>query len=274
VRARDNPLTVQRIATIRYRLAGITWEELLERLAALDYRAALVGPHGHGKTTLLEDLAPHLEARGLRVRRATLHAGDRRLSAAQEKAVFEDVSPRDILLLDGAEQLGRLAWLGLRRRSRAAGGLVVTSHRAGLLPTLHECRTTTDLLAAILSDLLGQVGPLLPPEDLFRRHGGNLRDALRELYDLLAEVPASPRAELASARMVAANTRTLRATARAVAVKDRTEVTNARTVAANARTHRTKDRAEGAKDRTEAASARMEVAEDRTDRANARGELA
>ena len=72
LRARDNPFAVQRVHAIRYRLAGITWEELLERLAALGFRAALVGPHGHGKTTLLEDLGARLAEEGFRVRAATL----------------------------------------------------------------------------------------------------------------------------------------------------------------------------------------------------------
>lgn len=192
MRARDNPFAVQRVLAVRSRLARVTWEELLDRLAALGFRAALVGPHGHGKTTLLEDLAPRLEERGFHLRSVTLRAGDRRLTAAQEETLFRDLSGRDLLLVDGAEQLGRLAWLRLRRKSRAAGGLVITSHRPGLLPTLHECRTTPELLAGIVRDLLGPEEGLQPAcEDLWRRHRGNVRDALRELYDLWAARPVT-----------------------------------------------------------------------------------
>lgn len=193
MRARDNPFAVSRVLAIRSRLAGVTWDELLDRLAALEFRAALVGPHGHGKTTFLEDLAPRLEDRGFRLRSATLRAGDRRFTAAQEATLFSDLSGRDLLLVDGAEQLGRLAWLSLRRKSRAAGGLVITSHRAGLLPTFHECRTTPELLEGIVRDLLGPgaegMGP--GPEDLWQRHRGNVRDALRELYDVWADRPVT-----------------------------------------------------------------------------------
>lgn len=193
MRARDNPFAVQRVLAIRSRLAGVTWEVLLDRLAALGFRAALVGPHGHGKTTLLEDLAPRLEERGFRLRSATLRAGDRRLAAAQEETLFRDLSARDLLLVDGAEQLGRLAWLRLRRKSHAAGGLVITSHRSGLLPTFHECRTSPELLAGIVRDLLesGAEGMSPAPEDLWQRHRGNLRDALRELYDVWAARPVT-----------------------------------------------------------------------------------
>lgn len=191
MRARDNPFAVQRVLAVRSRLAGVTWEELVDRLNALSFRAALVGAHGHGKTTLLEDLVPRLEERGFRLRSVTLRAGDRQLTAAQEETLFADLSGRDLLLVDGAEQLGRLAWLRLRRKSHTAGGLVVTSHRPGLLPTFHECRTTPELLAGIVRDLLGPEaeGVSPDPEDLWQRHRGNLRDALRELYDVWAARP-------------------------------------------------------------------------------------
>ncbi len=183
MRARDNPFASQRVLAIRYRLSGTTWEELLARLESLRFRAALVGPHGHGKTTLLEDLGGRLAERGFRVRTVTLHEGDRRLDPVQRKILFHDLAPSDVLLLDGAEQLGRLPWLEVRIRTRAAGGLVITSHRPGLLSTLHECRTTPELLGEIVGELSAEG---IEIEELFDRHSGNVRDALRELYDLWA----------------------------------------------------------------------------------------
>jgi len=197
MRARDNPFGAQRLLTLRYRLSGLSWDELLARLAALGHRAALVGPHGHGKTTLLEDLGVRLEERGFRLRAATLHAGDRRLSADQESFLFTALTARDCLLLDGAEQLNALSWRRLVRRSRPAGGLVVTSHRAGLLPTLFECRTTPELLRDLVRELLGAEAEELQPHldelyaQLFTRHGGNLREVLRELYDLHLSLKSS-----------------------------------------------------------------------------------
>jgi hypothetical protein len=174
------------VHALGYRLAGTTWDALLARLAALGHRAALIGPHGHGKTTLLEHLARRLEEQGFRIRSVTLHDGDWRLTAEQEQAFFQDLVPRDCLLLDGAEQLAVRAWREVEKRSRAAGGLLVTSHRAGLLPTLMECRTTPELLDDVVRDLLGD-SPDPQTAELFIRHDGNLRDALRELYDLWAE---------------------------------------------------------------------------------------
>jgi hypothetical protein len=196
MRARDNPFAAQCVQAIAYRLSGSTWEELLDRLATLRCRAALVGPHGRGKTTLLEELARRLDERGLRTRLIVLREGDRRLSWMQRETLFRSLTARDVLLVDGAEQLGRLAWLEIRTRSRAAGGLVITSHRPGLLPTLHECRTTPELLAGIVADLVEgeRAGRLPPAEELLVRHSGNVRDALRELYDFCAGLTSSPAA--------------------------------------------------------------------------------
>jgi hypothetical protein len=198
MRAGDNPFNVQKLRSIRYRLSGQTWDSLLERLATLNWRAAIVGPHGHGKTTLLQDLMPRLEAHGFRIRSVMLHTGDRRLGREQRDLLFRDLGPRDILCVDGAEQLGRWSWLALRLRSRAAGGLLITSHRAGMLPTLVDCETTPELLAGIVRDLLGGAGEARQagmeqrtdtverpdPVELWARHGGNVREALWEMYDV------------------------------------------------------------------------------------------
>lgn len=186
MRARDNPFASERVLEIRYRLPdGWTWESLLDRLAALGWRAAIVGPHGRGKTTLLEDLAPRLEARGFQVRPLSLWDDHPRLRS-EDRARLRDLDSRDFVLLDGAEQLGRLSWLFLKIRCRRAGGLLVTSHRPGLLPTLLECHTSPGLLAGIVRELTGEEPPdAADMETLFARHAGNLRSALRELYDRL-----------------------------------------------------------------------------------------
>ena len=171
---------------IRYRLSDQAWDGLLERLAALRYRAAIVGPHGRGKTTLLEDLAPRLEALGFRIRSVTLHTGERRLSREQRQTLFHHLSPRGPSLRRRrrAARPHRLA--GPASRSQAAGGLLITSHRPGLLPTLLECETSPELLEGIVRDLVGPRWTASRSEELFARHGGNVREALREMYDVWA----------------------------------------------------------------------------------------
>jgi hypothetical protein len=188
MRARDNPFATDRVLRVRYRPQGWTWDGLLDRLASMNYRGAVVGPEGRGKTTLVEDLAGRLNVRGIGTRYVRLSRERPRLDGAEIHDLFAAVTDRDVILFDGAEQLGRLAWWGLLRRSRRARGLVITSHRPGLLPTLVECRTSADLLGGIVRDLLPAAeGDGLPPaQPLYDRHRGNVRDALRELYDRYA----------------------------------------------------------------------------------------
>jgi hypothetical protein len=113
---------------------------------------------------------------------------------AELAACFATVTPAHVICLDGAEQLTPWAWLAFKRRARRARGLIITSHRAGLLPTLHTCVTSELLLDDILWRLLSPAGrelsqPLPTSRELFHRHRGNLRDALREMYDVFAALP-------------------------------------------------------------------------------------
>ena len=176
-RARDNPFAIHRVLGERYRLAPAEWSFLLGRLESLGRRAAIVGPHGSGKTTLLEDLGDRLETSGWHIHFLKLTAEQR---AALARAIILDPV---IVLCDGAEQLSFLEWKRLRFRTRLAGGLVITTHREGRLPTLHFCQTSP----AVLSELAASLGQLLTSAEsaaLHARHGGNVRNALRELYDM------------------------------------------------------------------------------------------
>ena len=83
MRARDNPFRVERVDHVGYRLPGRTCEELLARLAALGYRAAILGEEGRGKTRLLEELAERLPKRGFTPRWLRLARPNRRLSPEQ-----------------------------------------------------------------------------------------------------------------------------------------------------------------------------------------------
>lgn len=187
MKARENPFKAERvIATIRYTCPDANLDTLIARLAALGYRAAIVGPHGAGKTTLLEDLGRALQDRGFRIMSVRLATDDRRPPGTWPARAAR-LGPRDIVCLDGAEQLSAIAWLSFRWRARRAGGVIVTSHTRGRLPLLIECTTSADLLEGIVRRLSPAPAAGAPSAaELFRRHHGNLRDALRELYDVHA----------------------------------------------------------------------------------------
>ena len=76
----------------------------------------------------------------------------------------------------------------MARACRRSGGLLVTAHEEGLLPTLVETHTSTELLTELTEELIGvSVRPLLPLlEELREAHRGNLRDVFLGLYDLAA----------------------------------------------------------------------------------------
>ena len=169
----------------RHWLESRNGPDIEDRLQQLGFRGALIGPEGSGKTTLLEEL--HAKSGELGLRGRLVRAGRGRL---------RDIPParltrRDFLFVDSVERLSWFEWRRLKWASRGAGGLVMTSHRAGLLPTLWECRTTPELLGEILRELLAS--EFVDPENLsklFNLHSGNIRAALRQLYDRASESAA------------------------------------------------------------------------------------
>ena len=194
MRARDNPFSTDRVLRLRYRLRHDSWHALTQRLAAMHYRGAIVGPEGSGKTTLLEDFEPRLRADGFEIVSLQLTREAPNFPPRVLRELSANVGPGHIILFDGAEQLSRWSWWGFLRKVRRAGGLLITSHRSDLLPTLIECRTDEALLTELIAELLQE--PIEKRREqtatLFKKHGGNLRDALRELYDEWAERATGP----------------------------------------------------------------------------------
>jgi hypothetical protein len=189
MRARDNPFAADRIEHIRYRFAGTSLDELLTHLDDMNYRAAITGPEGSGKTTLLENLRQALERKGLRTKLLFVNDASP-LPEAECRRFLSELVPQELVLLDGADAIRRSSWFLFRRHTvKHAAGLIVTSHRPGLLPTLIECTTTPALLQEIVYDLSPQTPTLSPAflNDLHTRRQGNLRACLRELYDLYAQ---------------------------------------------------------------------------------------
>lgn len=186
LRPADNPFRASRIDAVPYRLEGERWPEIVERLARMGGRAAVVGPHGSGKTAFLSTLADHLGAVGIVPAWVRLHSDTRRPLRSALAQLPPSGLHRKGLLVDGAEQLGIARWWAISLVTRRAELLVASRHRPGHLPTLYRCTTSPALLAELVAELAPgdacSFEPLLG--DLFRRHGGNLRDCLRALYDV------------------------------------------------------------------------------------------
>jgi hypothetical protein len=188
--ARNNPFSTDRVLRQRYRISEREWEKLYETLTRHRGRGALVGPKGFGKTTLLEDLAVRLRSAGKRVILTRLRAETPCLPDIFNANFCARLTPSDAVLLDGAEQLSLMRWLMFRWLTRRAGIVVVTTHRVGRLPVLRRCLTSPALLCELVSSL-GQSLDADEARALYARHQGNLREALRELYDQYAEKSAN-----------------------------------------------------------------------------------
>ena len=186
MKARENPFASHRIERLAYRFpVDDGWNPLLARLEAQNWRGAIVGPHGTGKTTLIEQLAPQLTARGFQPRLLGLRAED---TATEKRAILNTVfEATDFLLLDGAEQLSVIQWLSFQAMMRNVAGCVLTVHRAGRLPTLLQTTPSPRLLAELIERLSGATLPENEVAALFRKHRSNLRECLRSLYDRWAD---------------------------------------------------------------------------------------
>ena len=189
VRARENPFRTSRIGALPFRHPTLDFETIVARLEGHDRRAEIVGPHGSGKTTLLGEIGDHLEGDGYTVHRWRFHADRAPPPARRLVDAAGALGDRDALLVDGAGHLARPAWWRVKRAARHAGGLVITAHAAGRLPSLLETGTDTGLLEELTRELLGAWSQDL--EELtalrFEARHGNLRDVFLDLYDLASK---------------------------------------------------------------------------------------
>ncbi|MCB1230818.1 MAG: hypothetical protein KDN19_11155 [Verrucomicrobiae bacterium] len=165
---------------------GTRWTELLNRLDQLNHRALIAGPHGTGKTTFLDGLAPRLSARGFSVHRLMFTDENPDLDTTSRQQIEANGGPDDVWFIDGSERLDPAEWRWIKRRTLTTAGLVITAHRARSprLPLLFETRSSPDMLAAFVHQLAPELA--ISDETIvrwYRESGGNLREALWRAYD-------------------------------------------------------------------------------------------
>jgi hypothetical protein len=184
MKPRDNPFASHRLESLSFRFPeGLDWESFLDRCRVAKWRGAIVGPHGSGKSTLIEQLVPRLRDLGFFPRLFRIHNDS---PLAEKEAVIKkarDLREPEFLLLDGAEQFTTREWLMLNSAASNAAGFLITVHRTSRLPMLLETRTTPALLMVLAAELTGERLQQVEAAALFKRHAGNVRECLRTLYD-------------------------------------------------------------------------------------------
>jgi hypothetical protein len=187
--------------------SGEDAETLIDRLRLGGWWGEIVGPHGAGKSALLAALIPAIERAGRHPLLFELHDGQRRLPFDPERKVGDcpnfplsengtvPFGPSTLLVIDGYEQLSRWSRFRVKRLCRRRGlGLLITAHDSVGLPELYRTAADAELFQRIVVRLLaGEKCPWDVSELAARLkwHGGNLREALFELYDLYEQRPAA-----------------------------------------------------------------------------------
>ncbi len=182
--ARANPFRTAEIDHLEYYCPELSLISLVDRLQQLNQRAMLVGPHGSGKSTLLRCIATQLSGR-YNICNVLLRTDHPNLNSSQRQNLRQ-LSNKDFLLVDGFEQLSSWAKFRLMKWSTRAGGVLLTSHVDGPLPSLHSHRnslsTTTAMVEKVLTESLS---PCLRSRisHLHRQHGDDMRSVFQSLYN-------------------------------------------------------------------------------------------
>ena len=186
--AGKNPFRVNCIHSLEYTNAELDLDALLLRLKAMGNRGALVGPHGHGKSTLMRELGFKLTGKGYPVHTIQLTEDAPALSLEMWQ-LLNGLTSDTWLFLDGAEQLGYWAWRQFYRKTLRFQGLIITRHTPGRLPVLYTCCTSPALLDTLLARLCPVVSKQIheTAHILYKEKNGDLRAVFLELYDRVAE---------------------------------------------------------------------------------------
>lgn len=184
MKAHENPFASHIISSIEFQFTTNTQDlnTILQRFEQNNRRGAVVGRHGSGKTTLLRSIRDELEHRGF-----ATHSVELRTNEQHNKI---ELPSNSILLLDGAEQINPAQWWLLMRRSQRAKtrGIIITTHTPQKLATIFETHPTPKLFAQLVQQLADSKVCTAELDTVYTKHSGNIREALREMYDRFSRV--------------------------------------------------------------------------------------
>ena len=184
----NNPFASRHMESLSYLFTDLSLTAVMERLASQNFRGAITGPRGSGKTTLLETIGRRLEQTGFKCRYLYLKRENKSRGITRCPYPAGENCSRMAFLIDGAEQLSRFGRYRLYLKIKPAGAVVITTHGRSALPGLIRTRTSPALLYDLVFQLTGKTDMLSEQAifALYHRHQGDIRQALRELYDVWA----------------------------------------------------------------------------------------
>lgn len=188
----DNPFNAQRVDSLGYIEFDHALSEIADRLRQHRYRGAICGPHGCGKTAMLQALGDQLMEHGLTPLPLFTNTDHGGALPREWSRTIRRARPGDALLLDGYDLLPAWARAWVLFRSRRAGALIVTTHRQVQLTTIARPGSSPALLRRLLHQLAPSIAERIDGDRLYREADGNLRDALRLAYDLYADQRLDP----------------------------------------------------------------------------------
>jgi len=187
--SRTNPFASRHVESLAYHCIDLPWEEIIRRLKELNYRAVIIGPEGSGKTTLLETIGDRLCQDGFKTVYIRFDEENKRLKRDIFGHIPKKLITAHAFLVDGIEQLSWLDWKQFCLYTKNTGAVIITSHTIAKMPTLLNTSTSPELLYDLVLKLVGEKHMISRQEisRLFDSHHGNIRLALRELYDIWAD---------------------------------------------------------------------------------------
>ncbi len=182
----QNPFRSSALKNLRYHIAPDEISALLTKVKAYHYRACIKGPHGTGKSTLLEDIAVSLRNTGKDIH---WHYINRQMNHIKKCAVLDSIinsEKKGINFLDGGEVLGFFSWNRLITIcSTKKISLLATTHHPCLLPVLFKTKKDISLMLSLSqrlaadawNDQLKQVAITA-----YHHHAGNMREVFGDCY--------------------------------------------------------------------------------------------